>query len=265
MSNPAEGYEGYMVPTLFGPWADRLISQANPQAGERVLDLACGTGVVARRVTSRLGAAADVTGYDLNPDMLEVARAAAAADHARIEWWQGSADRLPFPDGRFDLVLCQFAIMFFADKARALHEVWRVLRRRGRVVASVWQGLDRHPFYETLFELIERRVGIPALCEVFSLGSAGELRQLFADAGFRDIDVQSLSLVSRFPDPDQFLAAEIDVDTAAIPAMQHADAAERRRIVDAIAADMAQPLAAVTRDHHVVIEFHAHLLSASRE
>jgi SAM-dependent methyltransferase len=264
MSGPAEGYESYMVPTLFGPWADRLVSLANPQPGERVLDLACGTGVVARRIVSRLGESGDVTGYDLNPDMLEVARAAAEAEQARVEWRQGSADRLPFPDGSYDLVLCQFAIMFFADKARALQEVRRVLRSHGRVVASVWQGLDRHPFYQTLVEVIERRVGIPALCEIFSLASADKLRQLFADAGLEDIDVRSMSLVSRFPNPEQFLAAEIDVDTAAIPAMQHADADERRRIVDAIAADMSQPLAAVTRDDHVVIEFHAHLLSARR-
>lgn len=145
MSNPAEGYESYMVPTLFGPWATKLIEAADPQPGERVLDLGCGTGIVARQVAWRLGTGGAVTGIDLSPDMLAVAQASAAREGAAIEWCQGSAETLPFPEQTFDLVLCQFALMFFADKAAALAEMRRVVTRNGRVLVSVWQGLDGTP------------------------------------------------------------------------------------------------------------------------
>ena len=149
MSNPAEGYESYMVPTLFGPWATKLIEAADPQPGERVLDLGCGTGIVARKVASRLGTRGVVTGIDLSPDMLAVAQTSAAREGVVIEWRQGRAENLPFPEETFDLLLCQFALMFIAEKAAALAEMRRVVTRNGRVLVSVWQGLDRHPFYQT--------------------------------------------------------------------------------------------------------------------
>jgi ubiquinone/menaquinone biosynthesis C-methylase UbiE len=106
MANPAEGYESYMVPTLFGPCAKILIQTADPKSGERVLDVGCGTGIVAREVASRLGAPAAVTAVDLSANMLAVARVAAARDSLTIEWLEGNAEQLPFHDGAFDLVLC---------------------------------------------------------------------------------------------------------------------------------------------------------------
>jgi ubiquinone/menaquinone biosynthesis C-methylase UbiE len=150
MANPAEGYESYMVPTLFAPCARILIQAANPKPGERVLDVGCGTGIVAREVASRLGATGAVTAVDLSANMLAVARAAASRERLTIEWREGNAEQLPFHDGAFDLVLCQFALMFVADKAAALSEMRRVVTQSGRVLISVWQGLDRHPFYQTL-------------------------------------------------------------------------------------------------------------------
>jgi ubiquinone/menaquinone biosynthesis C-methylase UbiE len=105
MTNPAEGYESYMVPALFGPWATNLIQAADPRPGDRVLDVGCGTGIVARQVASRLGARGAVTGVDLSPNMLAVARATAAREGMAIEWREGSAEQLPFPESSFDLVL----------------------------------------------------------------------------------------------------------------------------------------------------------------
>ncbi|MGH7185996.1 MAG: class I SAM-dependent methyltransferase [Pseudomonadota bacterium] len=123
LTNPAEGYEGYMVPTLFGPWATNLIQAADPRPGGRVLDVGCGTGIVARQVALRLGTAGTVTGVDLSSNMLAVARATAPREGVAIEWREGSAEQLPFAESSFDLVLCQFALMFFADKAAALAEM----------------------------------------------------------------------------------------------------------------------------------------------
>jgi SAM-dependent methyltransferase len=117
MSNPAEGYESCMVPTLFGSCAANLIQAANPKPGERVLDVGCGTGIVARQVASRLAGSATVTGFNLSPNMLAVAKAAAEREGLQIEWREGNAEQLPFPDSSFDLVLCQFALMFVGNKA----------------------------------------------------------------------------------------------------------------------------------------------------
>ena len=264
MTNPAEGYESYMVPALFGPWAALLIDAADPKAGERVLDVGCGTGVVARQVASRLGTSGAVTAVDLSPHMLAVANAASARDGIVVDWRVGNAERLPFPERSFDLVLCQFALMFFTDKVAALSEMARVLRHAGRAVVSVWQGMERHPFYQTLHDVIQRRLGVSALQQIFSLGSPNELRGLLQRSGFSRIDVEPMSLTARFPNPDGFLAGEIDVDTAAIPSMQHLDTDARQAIVAAISVDMESPLKEATRDDYVVIPFHAYIAKASR-
>jgi ubiquinone/menaquinone biosynthesis C-methylase UbiE len=264
MSNPAESYESYMVPVLFGPWAEQLIQAAAAQRGERVLDLACGTGVVARRVAPRVGREGSVTALDMNPAMLEVARAAAAREGLAVEFHEGSAEDLPFHAGSFDLVLCQFALMFFADRRAALAEARRVLVEGGRIALSVWQGLDRHPFYRALHEVIRRKAGVSALQEIFGLGDAGELRRLLLDAGFREARIEEVTMTASFPHPEAFLAAEIDVDTAAIPSMQHLDDDARRTLTSAIADEMRQPLAEITYEEHVVIPFSAHIAHASR-
>ncbi len=262
-TNPADTYERYMVPTLFAPWADRLIESASPRAGERVLDVGCGTGIVARKVAARIGSE-HVVGLDLNPNMLAVARSVADKDGLAITWTEGRAEELPYPDASFDLVLCQFALMFFADRSAALREMRRVVRDDGRVAIAVWEGLERHPFYETLHRVIERRVGVSSLKDIFALGDAAELRTLLSGAGFRGVELTSITMTARFPNPDAFLAGEIDVDTAAIPAMQHLDAQERAKMTAAIRDEMIGPLRDHTERAEVVIPFHARIVCARR-
>lgn len=253
-----------MVPALFAPWASELVQRANPRPDERVLDLACGTGVVARLVVPLLGSKGTVTAIDLSPAMLSVGRAAAEGEGLDIEWQQGRAEQLPFADGRFDLVLCQFALMFFTDRATALSEAHRILTDDGRICLNVWQALDRHPFYETLHHVIQRRLGMSTIRDIFALGDEAELRGLLTNAGFQRVEIEAVSITARFPNPEGFLAGEIDLDTAALPSMQALDLAGRNAIVAAISEDMKEPLLDVTQEDHVVIPFHAFFARAVR-
>jgi ubiquinone/menaquinone biosynthesis C-methylase UbiE len=123
MSYLAESYEHYIVPALFAPWSAHLIRSANVQPGEHLLDVACGTGIVARHIAPRVGSQGMVIGLDLNPDMLSVAGAVAEREGLAIEWLTCPAEQLPFPNGCFDLVMCQFGLMFFTGRHKALTEM----------------------------------------------------------------------------------------------------------------------------------------------
>ena len=119
-----EVYERELVPAVFGVWAPILVELAQPRPGERVVDVACGTGIVARIAATSVGPTGAVVGVDLNPGMLSVARSVVPT--GSIQWQEASADKLPFPDGSFNVVYCQLGLQFFADRAAALREMRRV-------------------------------------------------------------------------------------------------------------------------------------------
>jgi SAM-dependent methyltransferase len=148
----------------------------------------------------------------------------------KIKWHEGQVEFMRFQHASFDLVVCQQALQFFADRKLALSEIHRVLTTGGRFVFSVWQGLDRHPFYEKLHRVIQNRFGMSGVETFFQLSDRKKLFSLLGAVGFRDIEIEPVSITARFPDPEGFLAGEIDVDTAAIPSMQHLDANERQMI-----------------------------------
>jgi SAM-dependent methyltransferase len=262
--NPAETYEQFMVPALFAPCADHLVAAADPRPDARVLDIATGTGIVARKLAFRLGPGGAVTGLDVSPGMLAVARDRAASEGAGIAWVEGRAEALPFPDGAFDLVTCQFGLMFFADRDAAMTEAHRVLAPGGRMVALVFQDIARHPFYVRLDQVIRDRFDVSGVGDIFALGDRDALGSLVTRAGFEPVAIQPFELVARFPDPDAFLAGEIDVDTASIPAMQHLDVEARAAMVDAIATDMRDALREVTAGDVVAMPFHTLIAIATR-
>ena len=264
MSFLAESYERFMVPSLFAPWATYLVERANPQLGEHVLDIACGTGIVARNVAPHVGSRGIVIGLDVNPDMIDMARIAAEQAQIAIEWYTGPAEQLPFPDESFDLILCQFGLMFFTDRHGALKEMHRVLRKDGRVVVSVWQGLDRHPFYQTLHDVSLRHFGKSSVEAVFSLGNSDKLHKLLTESGFQHIEIEPASITAQFPQPEEFLAWEIDVDPTETPALQNLDTEAQQVILAAVRQDMQRSLDEVMQDNQVVLQFHAHVVRARK-
>jgi ubiquinone/menaquinone biosynthesis C-methylase UbiE len=194
--------------------------------------------------------------------MIHGARTAAERDHLAIKWHTSPAEQLPFPDARFDLIVCQFGLMFFTDRHAALQGMYRVLKKGGRVVLSVWQGLNRHPFYQTLHEVSHRHLGKSSVQAVFSLGDADELRKLLTDSGFQHIELESMSITARFQNPEEFLAWEIDVDPAKTPALQNLEPDAQKVILAAVRHDMQRSLDEAIEDNQVVLQFHAHIVQA---
>lgn len=264
MSNPAENYEAYFVPALFGPSAARLVEAARLRGGERVLDVACGTAAALRAAAPYVGPNGVLAGVDINPNMLAIAREVAQRDGLTLELHEAPAEALPLSDGSFDLVVCSQGLQFFPDKPTALSEMRRVLTVGGRVAVSVWQDLSHHPFHDAQFEAIERHLGIPGAKLPFSLGDEAELRALLADAGFESIEIEQASITARFPDPERFLVELTHAASAAIPAMQQLDEAERQGVIDAVTREMEPRVSALVVDDHVTLPHHAHLVHAIR-
>lgn len=204
----AKAYEELMVPALFGEWAATVANAAHLQSGERVLDVACGTGVLAREVLARTGAAELVTGLDPSAGMLEVAREFAPG----VEWRQGVAESLPFPDDSFDVVVSQFGLMFFNDRSEALREAVRVLRPGGRVAIAVWNSLESIPAYADEVALLERLAGVPAadaLRAPFVLGARRALDDLFAGTRLEAVEVATRKGTARFPSVRVMVEADL--------------------------------------------------------
>jgi ubiquinone/menaquinone biosynthesis C-methylase UbiE len=156
--NAPEVYERHLVPGIFGPWAPLVIEQAQLHSGQRVLDVACGTGVVARLAAPQVGPTGQVVGLDLNRGMLAVARSLPASKGAPVDWQEGDAGALPLEDAIFDVVFCQLGLQYFPNRAQAAREMRRVLKSSGSLVALVWRALFHSPGYATLTAALERYV-----------------------------------------------------------------------------------------------------------
>jgi SAM-dependent methyltransferase len=204
----AEVYEAFFVPALFAPWAPRVADAARLAPGDKVLDVACGTGVLAREALRRVTPGGAAVGLDRNEGMLAVARRASPA----VEWRQGTAEALPFPDGAFDAVVSQFGLMFFTDRVAALGEMGRVLRPGGRLAVAVWDALDRSPGYAAMAALLQRLFGSRVADELrapFALGDPAVLRSLFAQAGIPDVAVRAVEGTARFPSLEAWVRTDV--------------------------------------------------------
>jgi len=188
----AELYERYVARYFFAPWASLLVDLANLVAGERVLDVACGTGIVARVAAKRVGPAGRVVGVDLNQNMIAVARSLPAANNLPIEWLERSALDLHLKKASFDAVLCQQGLQFFPDKAVALKEMRRVLDRGGRLALSVWESNSPGPYTIAVTTALLQFMGhkiADRISAAWKTPSADELRRLATEANFSAVEV----------------------------------------------------------------------------
>lgn len=239
MSFP-EMYERWLVGPLFRPWAELTLDALKVSPGDRLIDIACGTGIVARRARERLGAGTRIVGVDISPDMLAVARGAAPG----IDWRQGNAAALPLRDGeQFDVVVCQQGLQFFPDKPAGAAEMRRALAKGGRLAVATWRPDEEIPISRELRRVAERRLG-PIADQRHSFGDADKLAALLKGAGFADVRVKAEAQTIRFEDGAPFLR----MNTMALVGMSAAGKAmadaERKAVVDTIVGESAPVLAA---------------------
>ena len=205
----AQFYEAAFVPAFFAQWAPLICDAAGIGPGQEVLDVACGTGIVARTAAERVGSAGRVVGVDLNEAMLTVARRV----RPDIEFRRGDAGALPFPDQSFEVSLCQMALMFFPGRAAALREMARVVIEGGAVAIAVPGALDAQPVFQPFVDMAARHAGPDAmtlLSTYFACGSLDDLERLVESAGLTITAAHRHVGVYRAPSIDAFVTTEVE-------------------------------------------------------
>ena len=254
--NATEIYERDLVPGIFGPWASLVVDLAPPRIGDRVLDVACGTGIVARAAAKRVGPTGAVVGVDLNPGMLAIARS-VATEHSAIEWVEGSADNLNFPSESFDIVYCQLGLQYFPDRAVALCEMRRMLRQTGRFGLMVWRRIDESPGFAALADALERHVSPEAAAIMrapFSLSDSHALATLVCSAGFKHVSIAVRIDTVRFSSTERFVRSFV----AGSPLAAHV----REAALENLTGEVLSEMLPFTNDGALAFPITAQLLSA---
>lgn len=258
-SNIPEAYERYLVPTLFAPWADRLVERVTPEEGDRVLDVACGTGIVARRAALSVGEDGTVVGIDSNEDMLEVARAVSSETQPAVEWRQEDAMDLPFPDDAFDVVFCQQSLQYVSEPPTALAEMHRVLAPEGRLALSVWRPIENSPGYavmgEALGEWIDDEVE-EMMRAPFPDWDKNTLRDFAREAGIQEMTVTIEIGSVRFPSIEEFLRRSTESSPLAEPV-----GSAGPEIREALVRDLDEALDEYTDDGGIVFPMETYVVS----
>lgn len=251
VGNAAAFYDRY-VRLLMEPWVSCLVDVAALQQGEDVLDLACGTGFVARLAAQHVGINGRVVGIDLNASMIEVARAMSYADHSStIEWRTGDAADLPFASSAFDVVLCQQGLQFFPDRGKALREMRRVLRPGSRLALTVWSAIAEVPYQAALADALAKYISAEAgsiARAPCALHDAAELEGLIANAGFRSVHVDTIVRTTTLPLPEDFVPGHLNALPIA-EAVARLDPDRRAALVH----DMAEALRPYVNGEHLEV------------
>ena len=258
-ANAAETYELQRVPAIFGPMAEATLDAITLPACRKVLDVACGTGAMTRAVAARLSTPCHLTGCDLNPAMIEVARASTPEGLHTFDWIAASADSMPLDDGSVDLAFCQHGLQFFPDKPAALGEINRVLRTGGRVVITCWRSIPR--FFEVVAGILGRHLGEAAAAtsvKPFIWNDADEIAALIRDAGFECGPPDTLRVARRLPADPETMRAEL-LSTPNEPVLRAAG----DKVIDAIVSKILEGVAHFREGDMLVMPQEAHLFDAT--
>jgi ubiquinone/menaquinone biosynthesis C-methylase UbiE len=248
-SSLPELYERFLVEPLFRPFAQELLDRTAFAPTDRLLDVARGTGIVARLAQQRAGHRGRLVGVDASPAMLAVAGSVAPT----IEWRQGDAALLPGqPDEAFDVVTCHQGLQFFPDRPAALREMRRVLAPGGRVGIATWRSVDEVPLIQDLQRVAERHLG--AFIDVrHSLGDADALKRLLSDAGLQKVQIETVTRTVRMAGGAEVFGR---LNTMAIvgmsPATKRMTDEERAQTTEAIARDSVNALKGYEKDTELV-------------
>ena len=231
----AELYERIPARYILGPWAPLLVSAAQVTPGDRVLDVACGTGVVTRIAAQRAGRTGRAVGVDLNPGMIAVAKSLPPPDGVPVEWLERNALDLQLKDASFDVVLCQQGVQFFPDKLLALKEMRRVLAGGGRLAFSVWNntGLYNTAVGEALASFVNGETA-DRFCASRKAPGRDELLRLTTDAGFSDVACKVSRIEVHLPSLDKFVLDHLSA-TPVAGAVAAADADARTKVGEHVA------------------------------
>ncbi len=203
------GYERVMVPAVFATWAKDLVETAALAPGMRVLDVACGTGIVARLAAVQIGPAGPVVALDANEPMLAVARAQPAPMGTQIDWLQGDATKLPFPDEQFDRVLCQHGLQYFPDRAAALREMRRVLAPDGQLAVSTFSRSIGYEIFERTAAGFVGEKAAAIMREPFALADLDELCRLIKGAELSIVQIHTKTLPAQFAAAGDFIEFQL--------------------------------------------------------
>ena len=254
-----EIYERLLVGPLFQPFAEDLIARLNPGAHDRLLDVACGTGIVARVARERMGPAARIVGVDAAPPMLAVAR----GTDSTIDWREGNAMALPVAEGeRFSLLTCHQGLQFFPDKTAAVREMRRVLQPEGRLAIGTWRPLAEAALFRALHPIAEQQLG-PVVDARHSFGDADAIARLLTDAGFRSVQVETISHQIRMSDGMVFARLNATALASMSEKAKMMNDADRQQVIERIVGDSAATVANYTKGSTLVFELSTNLATAA--
>lgn len=234
--NAPQIYQDVLVPAWFDRWAKAMIDLVPLEPGQRVLDVACGTGVVARRARPKVGPGGQVEGLDINTSMLAMARDLSA--DFDIAWIESDVSQIPRPNQHYDLVLCQHGYHYFPDKAAALGEIARVLRPGGRLAVSIWDG--HNDYTNALCDALGRHLSADIAAkqrEQRTTPPTSELADELRAGGFSDVEIVRQELLIDVPAVADFVPLHLGSMPIAA-AYEALDEAEQKALISEVEAEL---------------------------